>query len=200
MVDWIRIVDKYPADKRIDHMGFIETKDGVRYDYGDAVMSSTVENDARDAEEEDELWTSLPTAVDEYAETLDHKYDGKWDIWRTSSKEWCVNIPAYRQTFSGRSLFVVLRDASRWVPLPTYPRRPRAMSRGLFEVRKSSSGKWEVRYDGYAHLFNVETKKKANEYADRFIESNAKNLAAWDEKYGPLLAGKTEGVDFRWEE
>lgn len=142
---------------------------------------------------------SVARQVDQYVTCIDHKFDGKWDIWRTASKEWCVNIPAYRQTFSGNSLVGVLYEASGWVPLPTYPRRPRLMSRELFEVRKSGSGKWEVRYDGYSHLFNIETKKKANEYADGFIENNAKNLAAWDEKYGPLTSGKTEGVDFRWE-
>lgn len=152
------------------------------------------------ANEDDDSWSALSREVDHYVTLLDHKFDGKWDIWRTASKEWCVNLPAYRQTFSGKSLFVVLRDASRWVPLPTYPRRPRAMSRELFDIRKSASGKWEVRYDGYAHLYNMETKKKASEYADRFVANNAKNLATWDEKFGPLLSGKTEGVDFRWEE
>jgi hypothetical protein len=145
------------------------------------------------------LTDSVARQVDHYVTLLDHKFDGKWDIWRTASKEWCVNLPAYRQTFSGKSLFVVLRDASRWVPLPTYPRRSELVSRDRFEVRKQASGKWEVLYDGYTHLYNIETKKKANEYADSAVARNVKSLEAWDEKYGQLTSGKTEGVDFRWE-
>lgn len=200
LADWIRIVDKCPAAETMNDMGFIETKDGVRYDYGDAVVSSTAENDAMDAKEDDELWTSLPTVVDDYTETLDHKFDGKWDIWRTASKEWCVNLPAYRQTFSGKSLFVVLRDAAKWVPLPTYPRRPEVMYRALFEVKKQGNGKWCLRYEGYDRSYNIATKKLAESYVDKAMERNVKEVQEWCEKYGSLLAGKTEGVDFRWEE
>lgn len=138
--------------------------------------------------------------IDGYIATLDARHGGAagWAFWRagqTSARYWvfsttkAINGPELRDE-SLESLLA--RAAALPPPLPVYPRRPPAPPLAA-PVR--GGHKWSCREYG---VHNCATRRAAQLAIDGQRERVIRAQEAWDREIGPIVCGKTEGVDFVW--
>lgn len=140
---------------------------------------------------------STQTLVQDLVQQLDAKYPG-WDMYRSAIKQWIFqlrrsnapNIVLEAETIEG-----LLQMALDHKDLPIVPPRPRPMCMSVATFRKEGS-KWIWYYDGKHHQGNFPSKKAATELAEKVIANHNQCIDNWLEKYGPLVASGTEGIDY----
>ena len=129
---------------------------------------------------------------------LVEKIDDKWDYWnfyRAADKNWVFT--AEGASFSNETIEAVLQQAADFVPLPKIPRKPRIPE--PYSVQKDGS-KWSVYLRGYSVCGNFDTKKKAREVADRFMQQDIDHYQFWMREHSEFVESHTEGIGFRWAE
>jgi len=150
--------------------------------------------------------------VDDLVVVLDGRGE-PWDLWRGrgdgNGPIWVVALGAGIDTrgdeagvrrYRASTLAEALRLAvDAGPPLPVVPRRPWVPVRSAFTVLKTGT-KWGLDYEGRSFLGNFATRKAAWECAEMTVARYERAAVEWDVTHGVWLAGRVEGVDYRWAE
>ena len=137
-------------------------------------------------------------ATEELIRKLDEKHPG-WNLWRTADLGWVVKIKRDGHLLGGPTLTATLAFALEHTVLPRIPRQPELMGENLATIRKVD-GRFAAFYDGKEWCGGFKLKRDAVAFIDRTVEKNTAARAIWVRKYFPLIDGKTEGVDFIFED
>ena len=121
----------------------------------------------------------------------------RWDLYRAELGHWIVKIGT--DTVSDETLVGAMEKAVIFRPLPVIPRAPDRLSRSLFVARKQSASKWALMYDGSdCGVYNIKSKRLAEQAADKLTEQSHNRRDDWDAQYGAMVANGTEGTDYRY--
>lgn len=137
--------------------------------------------------------------VDELVSQIDAKHGSTWDLYRSAMGEWCFKLENEGVVSSSKSLSECLESGLAYTALPKYPRKPTALPIDQFEVKKSGY-KWSIYRRRNFICGHIATRKEAENAVTEMSKKSEQEREAWDIKYGPLIAGKIEGVDFRYED
>lgn len=140
--------------------------------------------------------------VDELVETIE-KTGWRVDTYRCPDGEWVVKLASRESdvpdvSVKRPSLASAFAEAAELPgPLPVYPRRPPVVAAERMWAVKENGG-WKVDTPGGWVSKGFKTKRAAEVAIPRFAERMADAAAEWDAEYAPKVAGKVEGIDFRW--
>lgn len=141
-----------------------------------------------------EIATECP--LQPLVERLNDQYPG-WQLWIAAIGGFVVQLPDRINSFHGGTLSEVLTKATEFVDLPRIPRKP--LRRRIEDYTAVRSGsKWTLIHRGQEIVFNQSSKKACMDFAAGQVQQNSFRAEQWDMEYGPLIAGKEEGVDFVW--
>jgi hypothetical protein len=136
---------------------------------------------------------------DDHVLTLDKKYPGKWDIYRSMLSRWIVQITASdgsKRTVDGETLGDALRAAVEFTPLLLIPREPTVYRAGNYSIKKNGT-RWRVYYAGDLSQ-EYATKKECQKMIEAVVIRSGVNHQAWVAKYFAIVDKGKPGVDFEW--
>lgn len=124
-------------------------------------------------------------------------YDGKYVIQLTVNKQ--IEGAGDRVCLGPNpDLMQLLREAAEYRFILRIRRKPDPPPmRSRYTAQKNGT-KWHVLFDGACILAGCKTKTEAESYADNSIARRVAERDEWDAIVGPIIAGKTEGVDYKF--
>lgn len=138
--------------------------------------------------------TTTVVDADELCARINAVWGHTWTVWQAAGGHWCVALD--RQTLTAESLSGVLTVAAAYPKIPVIPARPLPHQYAI-EPRPFGGGRWWVTIDG-SPGYSATTKKAAEQTVADAYARDAKAVDEWDTLYGRLVAGGTEGVDYRF--
>lgn len=144
------------------------------------------------------------STLEEQFQKLEQAHGNNWCMYFNSTGQYVIQLdkgyPDCRTFGPSNDLKQLATEAADWLFLPVYrpiPDLPPARER--FVVTKyGDSPLWTILLDNKFFSCGFPTERIAEGAVDHYIESAKRARERWSETIGPLIAGKTEGVDFRF--
>lgn len=122
----------------------------------------------------------------------------QWSSYCAADGDYVVSLDRERMRFISDNFAEAMKLAAAWRRLPEYPRRPSLPPcRHEYRIKKYGS-KWELHQNSLFIIGYMPTKKSVEEFIDRSEQHQRQLIEEWDATVWPQIAGKTEGVDFRY--